>query len=101
MLDDIRPLRALASKPDLVSKTIHLFEPPTAYLAAYQQPTGSRFGADAMYHGTNRKYGAMITYYVDPSSEENSDQENNKSEEEKEKESKKQCKKGFSYTYNL
>ena len=93
VLDDIRPLRALASKPDLVSKTIHLFEPPTAYLAAYQQPTGSRFGADAMYHGTNRKYGAMITYYVDPSSEENSDQENNKSEEEKEKESKNSVKK--------
>ncbi len=93
VLDDIRPLRALASKPDLVSKTIHLFEPPTAYLSAYQQPTGSRFGADAMYHGTNRKYGAMITYYVDPSSEENSDQENNKSEEEKEKESKNSVKK--------
>ena len=93
VLDDIRPLRALASKPDLVSKTIHLFEPPTAYLAAYQQPTGSRFGADAMYHGTNRKYGAMITYYVDPSSEENLGQENNKLEEEKEEDSENSVKK--------
>ncbi len=64
VLDDIRPLRALASNP--VSSKIQLFEPPVAYLAAYQQPTGSRFGADAMYQGTNRKYGAMISYYVNP-----------------------------------
>tara|TARA_B100000767_G_scaffold275771_1_gene315352 strand:+ start:2049 stop:5240 length:3192 start_codon:yes stop_codon:yes gene_type:complete len=82
VLDDIRPLRALALKPDLVSKKVHLFEPPTAYLAAYQQPTGSRFGADAMYQGTNRKYGAMMTYYVNPPSEEDSDQKKNKEEEE-------------------
>ena len=82
VLDDIRSLRALASKPDLVSKEVYLFEPPTAYLAAYQQPTGSRFGADAMYHGTNRKYGAMITYYVNPPSEEDSNKENDKEEEE-------------------
>ena len=45
---------------------MELFEPPTAYLAAYQQPTGSRFGADAMYQGTNRKYGAMLSYFVNP-----------------------------------
>ena len=82
VFDDIRSLRALASKPDLVSKEVYLFEPPTAYLAAYQQPTGSRFGADAMYHGTNRKYGAMMTYYVNPPSEEDLNKENDKEEEE-------------------
>ena len=63
VLDDIRPLRSMATNPDLVKdSSMQLFEPPTAYLAAYQQPTGSRFGADAMYQGTNRKFGAMISY---------------------------------------
>ncbi|MGB2152878.1 MAG: WD40/YVTN/BNR-like repeat-containing protein, partial [Flavobacteriaceae bacterium] len=85
VLDDIRSLRALASKSDLVSKKVYLFEPPAAYLAAYQQPTGSRFGADAMYHGTNRKYGAMMTYYVNPTTEKDSDKENNKEEKVEEK----------------
>lgn len=63
VLDDIRPLRAIASE-EVLSKKIHLFDPPTAYQAAYQQPTGSRFGADALFNGENRKYGAMISYYI-------------------------------------
>ena len=67
VLDDIRPLRALASDSKLSSTvSLHLFEPPVAYLAAIQQPTGSRFGGDALYQGTNRKYGAMISYYLNP-----------------------------------
>ncbi|MDT7832942.1 hypothetical protein RQM59_11160 [Flavobacteriaceae bacterium S356] len=62
VLDDIRPLRAMAT--GAASKTLALFEPPTAYQAAYQQPTGSRFGADALYNGENRRFGAMISYYI-------------------------------------
>ncbi|WOD42429.1 WD40/YVTN/BNR-like repeat-containing protein [Hwangdonia lutea] len=64
VLDDIRPLRAIAKNKQLLSKKLELFSPPIAYQAAYQQPTGSRFGADAIYHGENRKRGAQITYYV-------------------------------------
>lgn len=64
VLDDIRPLRALASDASILNKEIELFTPPTAYQASYQQPTGSRFGADALYQGENRKSGAMITYYL-------------------------------------
>lgn len=64
ILDDLRPLRALAGNPDLLKSDFELFAPPPAYLAAYQQPTGSRFGADAMYQGENRKSGALLTYYV-------------------------------------
>ncbi|MGC1473892.1 MAG: hypothetical protein WA775_14970 [Psychroserpens sp.] len=69
VLDDIRPLRALAKDKQLINQKLELFEPPTAYLAAYQQPTGSRFGADAMYHGENRTSGARLNYLVtvDPS----------------------------------
>lgn len=64
VLDDIRPLRALAESPALLEVDMALFDPPTAYQAAYQQPTGSRFGGDALYHGENRNRGAMLTYYV-------------------------------------
>ncbi|MFT7198012.1 MAG: photosystem II stability/assembly factor-like uncharacterized protein [Marinoscillum sp.] len=65
VMDDIRPLRALAAEgTGLLKKKIHLFEPPTAYNAITQQPTGSRFGADAMFSGENRMSGAMISYVI-------------------------------------
>jgi len=47
-----------------MASNIKLFNPPTAYQAAYQQPTGSRFGADAMYHGENRGRGARFSYLI-------------------------------------
>jgi len=62
ILDDIRPLRALAKNKSILTSQIQLFDPPKAYQAAYQQPTGSRFGADALYHGENRDYGARFSY---------------------------------------
>lgn len=62
VLDDIRPLRAMAKNTAVMNSNIALFNPPTAYQAAYQQPTGSRFGGDAMYHGENRGGGARFTY---------------------------------------
>ena len=85
VLDDIRPLRAFAKDHNLITSKLKLFEPPTAYQAAYQEPTGSRFGADAMYHGENRGYGAQFSYYVkidesNPISEEN-DANDSESEE--------------------
>ncbi|WP_431135143.1 VPS10 domain-containing protein [Psychroserpens mesophilus] len=64
VLDDIRPLREMAKNKQIVNQKLELFTPPTAYQAAYQQPTGSRFGADAMYHGENRSNGAVFSYYV-------------------------------------
>lgn len=63
ILDDIRPLRALAKNKNILASDITLFPPPTAYQAAYQQPTGSRFGADAIFNGENRAFGAAFTYY--------------------------------------
>ena len=64
VLDDIRPLRAIALDRTVLQKEVKIFSPPTAYLASYQQPTGSRFGGDALYNAENRKEGAMITYYL-------------------------------------
>ncbi len=49
-------------------------------MAAYQQPTGSRFGADALYHGENRKYGGMITYLYAPTPTENTNDSIQKSD---------------------
>lgn len=63
VLDDIKPLRAMAGK-NISDNKITLFVPPVAYQAANQQPTGSRFGADAMYQGENRNGGAIISYFI-------------------------------------
>ena len=64
VIDDIRPLREIARNKAVLNNKLTLFNPPTAYQAAYQQPTGSRFGADAMYQGDNRGGGAIMTYFV-------------------------------------
>lgn len=64
VLDDIRPLREIARNKSVLNNKLKLFNTPTAYQAAYQQPTGSRFGGDAMYHGENRGGGARMSYYV-------------------------------------
>tara|TARA_B100000809_G_C15138822_1_gene531967 strand:+ start:4281 stop:7505 length:3225 start_codon:yes stop_codon:yes gene_type:complete len=63
VLDDINPLRTIAKDKNILSSEVLLFEAPTAYHAAYQQPTGSRFGADAIFNGENKEYGARIMYY--------------------------------------
>ncbi|MEM7486734.1 MAG: hypothetical protein AAF348_16115, partial [Bacteroidota bacterium] len=92
VLDDIRPLRELAQTPSLLQKEVSLFDSPDAYLAAYQQPTGSRFGGDALYNAENRKYGAMITYYLKEgnSSKKEEDKKEEENDEEKETEKKKE-----------
>ena len=73
VLDDIRPLRAMAADKGLVSKlssqdkpVLKVFATPTAYHNASQQPTGSRFGADATYSGENRRRGAPFNYFINP-----------------------------------
>ena len=88
VLDDIRPLRALASDYTLLQKDAKLFTPPTAYQAAYQQASGSRFGADAMFNGANKKSGAMITYYLKEGkkkSDSKTDAKDKEAEDDKEK----------------
>jgi len=86
VLDDIRPLRALAKQgSQILDKTLHLFTPPDAFMTQNQQPTGTRFGADAIYNGENRAYGAMITYSINKPSKVN----NKEVEEPKKRKSKK------------
>ncbi|GBD32602.1 Ycf48-like protein [bacterium HR33] len=64
ILDDIRPLRALARDPTIAQKPLHLFEIPEAIKYEVAQVDGMRFTADAMFKGENRPYGALITYSV-------------------------------------
>ncbi|MFB3133474.1 MAG: WD40/YVTN/BNR-like repeat-containing protein, partial [Rhodothermales bacterium] len=67
ILDDIRPLRALAQQgADLLDAPLVVFDAPDAYQAIYRQATGTRFAAAAMYAGENRPRGAMLTYVVNP-----------------------------------
>ncbi|NOY37394.1 MAG: hypothetical protein GXO83_07440 [Chlorobi bacterium] len=65
ILDDIRPLRKLASKDNKVmDETVHIFNPPVAYEVASKSPPGLFSGGDAYFTGQNRPMGAMITYSV-------------------------------------
>jgi photosystem II stability/assembly factor-like uncharacterized protein len=82
VLDDIRPLRAIASNKSMLQEDAKLFNPPTAYQAAYQQPTGSRFGGDAMYNAENKKKGAMITYFLKEGKKKGPDKKADDAEEE-------------------
>ncbi len=90
VLDDLEPLREMAGNYSAFAKAetqksstkrkrgkkevnsgavenglqpIKLFEPPTAYHARYQQPTGSRFAGDATFNGENRSSNARLKYY--------------------------------------
>lgn len=77
VLDDIRPLRALArdrSFQNTLSEgngpALRAVDPPVAYQATYHQPSGMRFGGDATFNGQNRDRGAQLTYFLKPLSKE-------------------------------
>ncbi len=86
VMDDIRPLRALAREGvSLIDKPLKVFTPPTAYQVISQQPTGSRFGANAMFNGENRNDNAMISYIInlpEKKKEEEGEKEEENGEEE-------------------
>jgi len=63
VMDDIRPLRAIAKAGGTVpSKSIRLFEPPVSYQAEYRTATGYEWSTWGLYEGQNRKRGAMISF---------------------------------------
>ncbi len=65
VFDDIRPLRELAANgTGILDKKIKIFDAPKAYLSSSQQPSGTRFGGNAMFNGENRKRGAMVSYVI-------------------------------------
>ncbi len=66
VLDDVRPLRALAADPGLLEAPLHLFEVPPAYQYVEGEPPGLRGPGDAVFQGENRPYGALITFVASP-----------------------------------
>ncbi|MBV6646096.1 MAG: hypothetical protein KI790_11645 [Cyclobacteriaceae bacterium] len=65
VLDDIRPLREIAaSNGSALTPKLNVYTPPTAYVVASQQASGSRFGADGIFNGENRSTNAIITYSI-------------------------------------
>ena len=60
VIDDIRPLRTFSA--ETLAQPIHLFEIPNAIQSMVQQTGASRFPGNGEFRGTNRDYGAMITF---------------------------------------
>ncbi|MDQ7052603.1 MAG: hypothetical protein Q9P14_06830 [candidate division KSB1 bacterium] len=61
----MRPLREISAA--LTKKPLHLFEIPRTYQHKIKQVDGYRFPASGMFMGKSRPYGALITYYIEPS----------------------------------
>ncbi|MEL6483437.1 MAG: hypothetical protein AAFP96_01170, partial [Bacteroidota bacterium] len=101
VLDDIRPLRAIAQNAAVLQNDVKLFDSPDAYLAAYQQPTGSRFGGDALYNAENRKEGAMITYYLKEVPKKEDKSKDDKEKEATDEEEKPKAKKKDSVVFKI
>ena len=67
VMDDIRPLRALAAGGnELLDSTFLMVSGPDGYQASYRSVDGIRFTADAEFHGDNKGGGARFTYWVNP-----------------------------------
>ncbi len=65
ILDDIKPLREFARKgTKLLDKSLKVYPAPTSYIPEYQQPNGTRFGANAIFNGENKSSGAMLSYSI-------------------------------------
>ena len=65
VLDDIRPLRALArDHQKITSGDLFAVEAPVAYLADSRNAPGYYFTGDAYFEGENRDMGARISYFA-------------------------------------
>jgi hypothetical protein len=68
VLDDLRPLRALAREgAATLAKPLKIFEVPDAYQASYKFPMGMHdFIADNVYMGDNKPDGATFSFVMNP-----------------------------------
>ena len=65
VLDNIRPLRALAaSGGKAITQKIKVFEPAEAILASYKEAPGYMNTTDDLYEAENRAVGATFNYYL-------------------------------------
>ncbi len=66
VLDDIKPLRELASKNDFRKNDFDLLPSPDAYLTSYRSYDGIRFIAQGEFVGDNKNNNGSISYWVKP-----------------------------------
>jgi len=66
IVDDIRPLRAVAAAPGIAERPLHLFEIPPAIQHNRGMTGPFYFPGDTRYEGENRPYGALVSYSVSP-----------------------------------
>ncbi|MDX1406843.1 MAG: hypothetical protein R3330_01885, partial [Saprospiraceae bacterium] len=66
ILDDIRPLRAIAADAQVLNQPMTAFEAPNAILAIIGESHGYRDGkvGEVLYNGENRPYGALLSCYL-------------------------------------
>ncbi|MEZ4974894.1 MAG: hypothetical protein R2820_16425 [Cyclobacteriaceae bacterium] len=70
VLDDIRPLRAMAKNgASILDKKLHLFTPPDAYDVETLPAEGALFPGSGMFTGENRPLGALISYSINKPAE--------------------------------
>ncbi len=94
ILDDLRPFREMArTGGKVLEQDFKVFTAPDAYLAEYRSYQGIRFAADAEYHGTNRRYGALLTLWVKPKKKDKEEEKKVEKAEEKEDDKKEKEKK--------
>lgn len=63
ILDDVNALARLVAN-GLEKRKMVIINATHGYRANYMQPSGIRFGADAMYGAENKGYGSLITYFT-------------------------------------
>ena len=66
ILDDIRPLRKLASQKGILPGKLILFPPPDAFQAFYKNAPGYEWSTWGIWDAENRPRGAGISYFIQP-----------------------------------
>lgn len=64
ILDDIRPLRKLASTKGVLAKNLTVYAAPEAYQIAYRPAPGYEWSTAGIYDADNRRRGAAISFSV-------------------------------------
>jgi len=102
VLDDIRPIRALAqTKGKVLEQPFALFDAPDAYLAEYRSYDGYHFPTDAIFQGENARGGAMMTVWVGEQPKKESAEKEDESAEKRPMRSGKEEKKVAIVVYNM
>ncbi|MEM7415736.1 MAG: hypothetical protein AAF389_09595 [Gemmatimonadota bacterium] len=64
VVDDVRPLREMASDPGIHGRTTHAFTPPPAIRANVAEAIGYRSTGHAMQQGETRPVGALLSWWA-------------------------------------